>query len=141
MIYKVDFQKPTAAQRKVVRMRADGSLSACVSDLHVFPNFQGFEVSQSDISAISGPCVHPHKDGWIQTEKEPKIRRNCFWVLESTSCLYLHVGNAFTELLAGDYAVFDDSIVHSVISERKWWAVAYQLIPIAKPVTRKVNLS
>lgn len=138
MIYHRGHFKPTAAQRKAMREQADESFTAVVSDdFGAVPEFPGYIVDRRTITALACVCVTPHTDTWVGDHDEsdgedgPEARRSIFWVVDAPvgHRLHLQVGERSAEMEAGDWVVFDDRILHSVGSTRKWRGCAYQIRP------------
>ena len=71
--------------------------------------------------------VEPHNDPWVGRTEEPLTadRRSIFWFLKGS--LIIQVANDYTSMSAGDFIVFNDSLVHSVQSKVTWLGAAWQL--------------
>lgn len=138
MIYHRGKFLPTPAQRKSIRECADGSFCAVVpSDFGPLPEHPDYLVDRKTITALECVCVTPHDDGWMGDAEPgdggngPEGRRAIFWVVDAPAhhSIYLQVGHDFEQMQVGDWVVFDDRVLHCVVSTRKWRACAYQVRP------------
>lgn len=150
MIYESGHQKPTSAQLAYVRSEADESFCSSASsefDMRI-PCPTGYVFDPRTITLLTLKNVEPHDDPWVGADAPgwnrgredpppgwtydgPVNRRAMFWVvsLPRFQELFLHVGTMAKRMRAGDWVMFDDRILHSVISNRKWYGCAYQLTP------------
>lgn len=150
MIYESGHLKPTRSQVTYLRVYADESFCETPDgrfDYNI-PCPEGYEFDESTVTLITLKNVEPHDDpwvgmdppGWNRGQEDPPTgwtydgpvdRRAVFWVadLPRHQELFLHVGTMAKRMRAGDWVIFDDRILHSVISNRKWYGCAYQLIP------------
>ena len=122
---------PTVAQRKYLRKWADNSFCVTAPDDFGVPEVRGYKPDPGTITALSLKNVQPHDDPWVGKQPEPEgdDRRSVFWLVDfpENEILYLQVGTEFKAMRRYEYVVFDDSVLHSVQANRKWWGVAYQL--------------
>jgi hypothetical protein len=78
---------------------------------------------------IKGKNVYPHTDPWCGRRPEPIERRNLFWLAKYPRDRYLefYYGNDSCRMTGGDWVIFDDSIVHSLISKYTWYGMILEL--------------
>jgi hypothetical protein len=133
---------PTMAQVKEARATADDTFCTSASKefaLHL-PTFDGWVPDQNSTPVLlSLANVEPHDDPWVgHWQDEPSERRAFFWVLSvpKDANAWLGVGDKHTRLRKGTFVVFDDSVTHWVMSSKKWFGAAWQLVP-AGVYTRK----
>lgn len=108
---------------------ADDSFTAVLpDDFGTLPLAEIFCANRETAIALSLKCVKPHTDDWLASASQPKARAALFWLVSipNGETLDLQVGNSFCTLGAGECVIFDDSLVHSVISDRKWIGCAVQ---------------
>ena len=74
--------------------------------------------------------VVPHTDDYVGIGI-PRSYVAVFWLVDipNGESLYLQVGRSARNMRQGDFVVFKDSVLHSVISDRVWRGCAYQARP------------
>lgn len=84
---------------------------------------------ETSVTLIKGKNVVPHTDPWCGKYPEPIERRNLFWLTHCSpnSHVEFYHGNESTRLFAGDWVIFDDTIVHSVASKYLWYGMILEL--------------
>ncbi len=120
---------PLKSQLKELRAWADESFCTTASKEFAshFPGFRGFTNDQLPILLKLKNC-EPHDDPFLG--EEPPVRRAIFWLMEGGSHrFYFGCGGKHIKMQPGDFVVFDDSIVHWVMSEKQWRGSASQLRP------------
>lgn len=141
MIYTTGNHKPSAKQIKTVRCNANGSFTGTVQDdfgmpEHRLPIPSGYAFSPGTITALTLKNVEPHTDPWVghygkgwRTTDGPYDRRALFWItsLPRYKRVDFQCGNAAVKLSMGDFVIFDDRIMHCVLSTAKWHGVAVQI--------------
>jgi len=128
MIYSTGYQLPTTRQNAHVKNRADGTFASQIKDWTIFDNVPGCEIGEIESAiALKAKCVEPHTDPWVGYGDEPKKYLSVFWLIKSSSGLIIQVGNDAKRLLAGEFIVFDDRVMHSVVSKNTWYGMAYQI--------------
>lgn len=134
MIFETGTQQPTPAQRRMVREFADDSFTTKLpSDFGPLPCGLGWRPDITTSVALRMRCVEPHTDEWVGTGKYPRRYAAVFWVVDLPRFeeLFLQVGTEAKRMRVGDFVVFKDSVLHSVISRRVWRGCAYQVRPNA----------
>jgi hypothetical protein len=122
-------QKPRPWQLKEAVANADESFCTTASDdfaeqLPVVDNRvpQGFPI------LLKLKTVEPHSDPWVGYSDDEPIRPDrlaIFWLLKGDLCL--QVANDYTRMQAGDFVLFNDALVHSVVATKTWLGAAWQL--------------
>jgi hypothetical protein len=130
---------PMTWQVKEARGYADESF--CTMSSKVFcgnlPKVAGLHMADQPV-LLKLRNVGPHEDPWVsgRPEEAPQDRRAIFWMLEGKSPLHLHVGTQAARLSPGDWVLFDDSIMHSVVCASPWRGAAFQLTPrVQRPIS------
>ena len=79
--------------------------------------------------ALRMKCVDPHTDDWVGNGNKPRRYMAAFWVLDVSGFndLWIQVGNAAERMYVGDFVIFKDSVMHSVVAKNTWRGVAYQM--------------
>jgi hypothetical protein len=149
MIYESGHHAPTRQQIAHVRDQADESFCQTPSGTFDFniPCPAGFSFDRSTVTLLTLKNVEPHDDPWVGatphwqrgseepppgwTYDGPVERRAMFWVVDLPKFhdMFLQVGLVAKRMRAGDWVMFDDRILHCVLSSRKWYGCAYQLMP------------
>lgn len=132
MIFETGTQHPTPAQRRMVRDIAEDSFTATLpQDFGSVPCGSKWRHDATTGIVLRMRCVEPHTDDWVGAGKYPRRYAAVFWVVDLPRCeeLFLQVGTEAKRLRAGDFVVFKDSVLHSVISKRVWRGCAYQVRP------------
>ena len=132
MIYTFGSRDPTPAQRRVLRKIADSSFERRLpEDFGPVPCDPEWVPDMSTGIALRARYVEPHRDGWVGSGDVPPRYVAVFWVVDmpSHAHLILQVGDSEHCMEPGDYAVFDDSVLHSVFSPFTWRGCAYQAVP------------
>lgn len=90
---------------------------------------------------LKSKSVQPHTDPWLGSGllADCNTQRNIFWLMHSLSGspIYLQVGNDARKMYPGDWVVFDDSVMHSVVSDVTWLGAATQVSKIIKDETEE----
>lgn len=145
MIYKFGTLKPTKAQLAEARRRAvmHEFCNVASEDFNYFcPEMRiyGEDTSFQETILLKNKNVQPHTDPWVGSGllTDGTIQRNIFWLMHSPSDtpIYLQVGNDARKMYPGDWVIFDDSTMHSVVSDITWIGAATQ---IAKVIKDEVN--
>lgn len=153
MILQRGHLPPTREQTKIAMITADGSFTASIDEENYkffeepfFPKIDNlsdeWEKYIRNMFFIKASNVYPHIDENCRFDK-PQI--NCitcsmFWVIKSESNLNLQVGTKSVRMSTGDYVVFPNAILHSVLSERNWIGAAAQVfVKVDKKVKEKVR--
>lgn len=140
MIFTSGFLPPTREQVRSIKKHADESFCSTVPETFgLVPTHDGYSFSHRELTALSLSYVEAHQDPWVSDHRDgdgedgPDKRRAIFWLLDTAegNSVILHAGTRMMRMKPGDFVVFDDSIMHSVYSPRKWWGLAYQLRPDA----------
>lgn len=132
MIFEAGTQHPTPAQRRMVREIADDSFTTTLpQDFGCVPCGSKWRHDATTGVALRMRCVEPHTDDWVGAGKYPRRYAAVFWVVDLPRFeeLFLQVGTEAKRMRAGDFVVFKDSVLHSVISKRVWRGCAYQVRP------------
>ena len=84
---------------------------------------------ESNATLVKGKNISPHTDPWCGKYPEPIERRNLFWLAKYPRDRYLefYYGNDSCRMTGGDWVIFDDSIVHSLISKYTWYGMILEL--------------
>lgn len=90
---------------------------------------ENFPTSEPGILIRGAPTIDPHQDEYVGHGNMPTVQQSLFWVLDNPSQrpIRLQVGNECANLKAGDYAIFDDSVMHCVVASHVWRGVAWQM--------------
>ena len=130
MIYKKERFPPTSAEKKENRLRGDESFSNYCSSVfgRNLPEYEGRKLDFNSMILLNCKNVEPHKDPYVvnSARKEPKKRAAIFWLTEGE--LHIQCGDFCEKMKSGDYIVFDDSIMHCVVADKKWRGAAAQYI-------------
>jgi hypothetical protein len=136
MIYEMGRQMPTPAQRRILREIADDSFTMSLPiDFGNVPCGEKWEPDMSTSTAFRMRNVPPHTDrrspGDYVGISRPRNYVAVFWLVDMPNGegLYLQVGGVARSMRQGDFVVFKDSVLHSVISDRVWRGCAYQARP------------
>jgi hypothetical protein len=132
MIYEMGRQMPTPAQRRILREIADDSFTMSLPiNFGDVPCGEKWKPEMSTSTAICMRNVVPHTDDWIGANPVPRRHATVFWLVDipNREGLYLQVGGVARFMRQGDFVVFKDSVLHSVISDRVWRGCAYQAKP------------
>lgn len=143
MIFETGYLPPTKRQLQLIREHADESFCNTVpAGFGAVPIVPGFEIACPP-TPLSLSYVEPHDDPWVGDTRHddgnlvygidgPADRRAIFWLLATAKFNQpiIQVGTMAHRLLLGHWVMFDDRILHSVFSRRKWWGLAYQLRPV-----------
>lgn len=132
MIFATGTQQPTLAQRRTVRELADDSFTRTLpSDFGPLPCGPSWKPDLTTGVALRMRCVEPHTDDWVGSGKYPRRYAAVFWLVDMPKFeeLFLQVGAEAKRMRVGDFVVFKDSVLHSVISKRMWRGCAYQVRP------------
>lgn len=135
MIFETGTQHPTSAQRRMVRAIADGSFTATLpQDFGRVPCGGSWKHDATTGIALRMRCVEPHQDDWVGAGKYTRRYAAVFWLVDmpTSEVLILQVGTVAQRMKPGDFVVFKDSVLHSVISKRVWRGCAYQARPNAQ---------
>jgi hypothetical protein len=128
MIYGFGTHAPTSAQVAEAKEFADDSFCNLSSDQFV-KNLPSWGKREHDDRPILLKLrnVEPHDDTWVGGYDEPVLpnRRAVFWLLKGE--LIIHAALEYRRMKAGDFVVFNDGLVHSVLAKRQWLGAAWQL--------------
>jgi hypothetical protein len=143
MIYSEGFLLPTAAQVRLVREHADGSFCRTVPQSFDFMNVpplpEGYAFDSETFTALKLKNVEPHNDTWVGGlpagvdtsgwEDGPPSRRAVFWIIDMARHSHLHIqcGAFSSRMRKGSWVLFDDSVLHCVVSDRTWYGLACQV--------------
>lgn len=123
----------------MLRESADESFCRTVPPLFDFKNLPplpaGYVYDHETVTALTLKNVEPHTDSWVgrnplvNGDDGPPSRRAVFWVLDCPrhKVMHLQCGNFSTRMLRGHWVIFSDEIMHSVISDCRWYGVAMQI--------------
>jgi len=139
MIYETSFHQPTKEQVRLIKLNSDDSFCMNVDADFNPPAIAGFTFCRHEMTGLAMKCVEPHEDPWVGSHEEgdtgngPPGRRAAFWLIATQRYHdpILQVGTMSARMKSGTLVIFDDRILHSVISMKKWWGLAYQLRPVA----------
>jgi hypothetical protein len=129
MIYQTGYQKPTAAELRAVKAVADDSFCTNAPSHVVPPCPAPWKFDRLTSIALRLKTVEPHTDDWSGSfSNKPRSYAAVFWLMHvnDNDCIYLQIGNTAERLRAGDFVVFDDRIMHSVVARHTWIGCAYQ---------------
>ena len=141
MILQTGWLKPTKEQVKIAEKRGDSSFTSSM-------NADDFPIFAKELIPTSGLIddtwdnyirtliflkmknVEPHTDTYVgyREQEEHSVFASLFWVLAARKPLHLHVGSHSAALKAGSWALFADSVMHSVISDSTWVGCATQVL-------------
>lgn len=139
------FQKGHLAPSKqhLLEAKKNADESFCVVSSAEFlagcPQINGWVPAERGATLLTLKNVEPHEDPWVGMASDehdfdgPKNRRALFWVLAVSGHavnghIHFQCGRKAERLAPGDWVVFDDRIMHSVITDRKWYGAASQLM-------------
>ena len=131
MIYEMGRQMPTPAQRRILREIADDSFTMSLPiDFGSVPCGEKWKPDLTTRMAIRMRNVVPHTDDYVGIGR-PRSYVAVFWLVDipNGEGLCLQVGGVARSMRQGDFVVFKDSVLHSVISDRVWRGCAYQARP------------
>jgi hypothetical protein len=131
MIYVMGRQMPTPAQRRIVREIADDSFTKSLPiDFGDVPCGEKWEPDLTTRTAIRMRNVVPHTDDYVGIGR-PRSYVAVFWLVDipNGKGLYLQVGGVARYMRQGDFVIFKDTVLHSVISDFVWSGCAYQAKP------------
>ena len=120
-------KKPTRSQMLEIHGRADDSFTASPPNGFDMPCFPGWVVDPLSGCALEIRNVDPHTDDWVGKNPPPRRRAAIFWLMRSSSHIWLQVGNDAVYMNQWDYVLFDDRKMHSVIARQTWVGCAYQV--------------
>lgn len=151
MIYESGFHAPS--RRQIAHLREEADESFCQTPVserfdYNIPCPAGYAFDPKTVTLLTLKNVEPHDDPWVGAEPYsrgidqpppgwahdgPVDRRAVFWVVHLPKYheLFIQVGTMAKRMRAGSYVVFDDRVLHCVLSTRKWYGCAYQLVPSA----------
>lgn len=135
MIFETGTQHPTAAQRRMIREIADDSFATTLpQDFGSMPCGSGWKHDITTGVALRMRSVEPHTDDWLGDGKYPRLCAAVFWLVDLSKFdhIFLQVGTEARRMQLGDFVVFKDSVLHSVISNHVWRGCAYQVRPDRK---------
>jgi hypothetical protein len=118
--------------RLLVESQADESFCAQVavglSDLPEAPQGWAYAPETAVALKIKGYC-DPHSDDFMGNGERPTKHASLFWLFKDTSRRPSHLmaGNQSCKLLPGQWAMFDDSLLHAFLAEGTWIGIAIQL--------------
>jgi hypothetical protein len=128
VIYLRGYHRPLKSQVEEAQKYGDDEFTTLASK-DFTSNLPKIEDREPDQNAILLKLRHvePHDDPWVSNGEEPTQpdRRAVFWLLKGD--LHLQVANSYWHMHAGDFAVFNDALVHSVVATRQWLGSAWQL--------------
>ena len=118
--------------RLLVEKQADESFCSTVSvdpaQLPALP--QGWEYAPETAVALKlkGYC-EPHSDDFMGNGEAPAKHASLFWLFKDTSrrASHLMAGNQSCPLSPGQWALFDDSLLHAFLAEGVWIGLAIQV--------------
>ncbi len=121
----------------LAQAKKNADISFCVihdEELFLHPDLlpldkENFPTSEPGILVRGGPTIDPHEDEYVGNGNRPAVQQSLFWVLDNPSQrpIKLQVGTECVNLKAGDYAIFDDSVMHCVVASHVWRGVAWQM--------------
>ena len=129
MIDLVDHRTPDPRLARTVRRLADDTFMRSIEGLaaEMLPQISGYRPHLVSNCCLRMRSVEPHRDDWQDAAtKRPRHYRALFWLFDG--CLHLQVANDYTILSPGYWALFDDRLAHSVISDAKWVGLAVQYV-------------
>lgn len=131
MIYEEGNHRILTKDRKAIVEVADESFCRTAPDTVVVPEFEGWERVPGTLTALKLKAVEPHVDPWVGDSPEPDgdDRRAVFMVVKGPKQGYVHLqaGLDATRMSEGDFVLFDDRVMHSVVATHTWVGIAWQL--------------
>jgi hypothetical protein len=132
MIFKNKL-KPTKELKRLISQRATNDFMShfrkTQEEIDAFKDLpklnSGLVYDYKTTLYLRGKSVAPHID---EDFIEAKVVRSMFWVTKKKTQhpIYLQVGHEYAHIGQYDFAVFDDSILHSVSSDGEWEGIAIQ---------------
>ena len=132
MIIQTGHMEPTPAQRRMIREHGDDQfMGRLPADFGRVPMFEGWAPDAESMVAMKMRCVGPHKDGWVGSHPDPRRYLSVFGLTKAPigTDFHLHVRNEQIRMTAGQWVLFNDRLMHSVVAHRLWHGVAYQMRP------------
>jgi hypothetical protein len=128
MIYESGKIAPSPKERKENKLKGDESFSRLCSETFGknLPNFEKRELDFNSMILLACKNVEPHRDPLVVDKITGLRRAALFWLTEGR--VHLQCGDDFIRMSSGDYVIFDDSIAHCVVADRKWRGAAAQFI-------------
>ena len=143
MIIETGRQAPTPAQRRIVRVVADDSfMSSLPKDIGDVPCGDMWRHDVSSGITLRMRSVDPHKDDWVGGGPRPRRYAAVFWLVDMSRYslpIILKVGAVIHKMVPGDYVIFDDRVLHSVVAHNVWYGCAYQVRPIEAMAKAKLQ--
>lgn len=139
MIYQTQIVLPTPLLLREVRARADESFCTVASQdfMSKIPQVvhRGVQYrSAQNAILLKMNNVEPHDDPWVgKYEEELDERRAVFWLMTCPPSANIHFWNEGSDpikLQAGSLVLFDDSKLHLLMSNRRWYGAAWQLTKV-----------
>lgn len=134
MILHKGFFAPSVTQLREIRKTADESFTQLSSHefMKFFPVFDGWQHAEETATLLALKNVEPHDDPWVSRGAAPRMRRAIFWLLDggetfSGSGVFFGCGRHSIHLKQGEFVVFNDSVNHWVMANKKWFGAAVQL--------------
>ena len=135
MIIETGRQLPTPAQKRMVRAVADDSfMNSLPKDIGNVPCGDRWRHDVTTGITLRMRSVDPHKDDWVGCGPRPLRYAAVFWLVDMPRYslpIILQVGAVIHKMVPGDYVIFDDRVLHSVVAHNVWYGCAYQVRPIA----------
>ena len=137
MILTQGFFAPSKKQIVEVRKNADESFCQISTKefMKPFPSFEGWQCAEESATLLALKNVEPHDDPWVSRGREPRVRRALFWLLDGGQTfngegVFFGCGRESVRIKPGEFVVFNDTLKHWVMSNKKWFGAAIQLSKI-----------
>lgn len=129
MIDQHGYLKPSRLFLKTVKGYADDSFTSAITDdiTEFLPKIDRWVPWITTNVCLRMKCVTAHMDDDVRPDfpKRRNPRRNLFWLMGGGP-VHLHVANDQKVLIPGEWVLFDDNLMHSVIAYKTWFGLAVQ---------------
>lgn len=142
MIFKTGNFAPSLEQIKHANKHCDDSFCASSNDSfnRSIPNTGEWKIAGKGI-LLRLRNVEPHDDPWVSNGSDPSVRRALFWLIHANgkagqrkffnqtklNDVWFGCGKSQVKMKVGDWALFDDSKKHWVMSDHIWRGASWQL--------------
>jgi hypothetical protein len=128
MIDQHGYLKPSGLFLKTVRNYADDSFTSTITDdiTEFLPKIDRWVPVIRTNVCLRMKCVPAHMDDAMPDfPSRNSPRRNLLWLMGGGP-VHLHVANDQKVLIPGEWVLFDDNLMHSVIAYKTWFGLAVQ---------------
>ena len=142
MIFETGHFIPSSEQVKHANKHGDDSFCASSNDSFnkSIPDTGEWKIAGKGI-LLRLRNVEPHDDPWVSDGSDPRVRRALFWLIQvdgnngqrkfsnqtNLKDVWFGCGKSQVKMQVGDWALFDDSKKHWVMSDHIWHGASWQL--------------